>query len=244
VSAGDGSLTISPTTGTVVATVAANGVSYAKIQQVSASSLLGNPTGASANASEITLGSGLSFAGSVLNVSALANPMTTTGDVIYSADDAGTPARLGIGGPGQFLTVSGGIPAWSGSDLYWDGVTFHVVGGGTTQIVTFGNGSYYANFCDGFARNAAALSDGTRIVVLCDSSNAVNAENGYIQVVGTSGNTFKFQNASSAPGTTSPADTPTFSYGITGGNIYLQEPNAWVTVNVDGTDYRLPLYLP
>lgn len=39
--------------------------------------------------------------------------LTTTGDTIY-ASSASTPARLGIGTTGQFLTVSaGGIPAWT-----------------------------------------------------------------------------------------------------------------------------------
>jgi len=41
-------------------------VTYAKIQNVNASSLLGNPTGVSAAPSAITLGTNLSFAGSVL----------------------------------------------------------------------------------------------------------------------------------------------------------------------------------
>ena len=36
---------------------------------------------------------------------------TTTGDIIY-ASSANTPARLGIGSSGQYLTVSGGVPAW------------------------------------------------------------------------------------------------------------------------------------
>lgn len=40
------------------------------------------------------------------------NPMTTTGDTIYSSSGS-TPARLGIGTTGQVLTVSGGLPAWS-----------------------------------------------------------------------------------------------------------------------------------
>ena len=44
-------------------------VTYAKIQNVAASSLLGNPTGAPASASEITLGNGLSFSGTTLQVS-------------------------------------------------------------------------------------------------------------------------------------------------------------------------------
>jgi hypothetical protein len=42
----------------------------------------------------------------------MTNPMTTTGDTIYSSSGS-TPARLGIGSTGQVLTVSGGVPAWA-----------------------------------------------------------------------------------------------------------------------------------
>jgi hypothetical protein len=42
----------------------------------------------------------------------MVNPMTTTGDTIYSSSGS-TPARLGIGTTGQVLTVSGGIPSWA-----------------------------------------------------------------------------------------------------------------------------------
>jgi hypothetical protein len=42
---------------------------------------------------------------------ALTNPMTTAGDMLY-ANAGGTPLRLGVGTAGQVLTVSGGIPAW------------------------------------------------------------------------------------------------------------------------------------
>jgi len=43
---------------------------------------------------------------------ALTNPMTTTGDMIYSSDNSGTPARVGVGTTTSYLGVSGGIPAW------------------------------------------------------------------------------------------------------------------------------------
>lgn len=43
-------------------------VTYAKIQNEAASSILGNPTGAPASPSEITLGNGLSFVGTTLQV--------------------------------------------------------------------------------------------------------------------------------------------------------------------------------
>jgi hypothetical protein len=45
-------------------------------------------------------------------VEALVNPMTTTGDTLYSSDDDGTPARLGIGSSGQFKRVVSGLPSW------------------------------------------------------------------------------------------------------------------------------------
>jgi len=46
-----------------------------------------------------------------LDTTGMTNPMTTTGDTIYSSSGS-TPARLGIGTTGQVLTVSGGVPAW------------------------------------------------------------------------------------------------------------------------------------
>jgi hypothetical protein len=47
-----------------------------------------------------------------LDTTGMTNPMTTTGDIIYSSSGS-TPARLGIGSTGNVLTVSGGVPAWS-----------------------------------------------------------------------------------------------------------------------------------
>lgn len=48
-------------------TIGANKVTYSKFQQASPSTLIGNSSGSTANIGEITLGSNLSFAGSVLN---------------------------------------------------------------------------------------------------------------------------------------------------------------------------------
>ena len=42
----------------------------------------------------------------------MTNPMTTTGDTIYSSSGS-TPARLGIGSTGNVLTVAGGLPTWA-----------------------------------------------------------------------------------------------------------------------------------
>lgn len=67
-------------TGSVVATIAANAVTFARFQQVAASSLVGNATGSLANVTGITLGSTLAFSGSALQTGA------GTGDVSWSAN--------------------------------------------------------------------------------------------------------------------------------------------------------------
>lgn len=60
-----------------------------------------------------------------LDTTGMTNPMTTTGDTIYSSSGS-TPARLGIGSTGQVLTVAGGVPSWATP----------AGGGGMTQIGT------------------------------------------------------------------------------------------------------------
>jgi hypothetical protein len=47
----------------------------------------------------------------VSDATGMTNPMTTTGDTIYSSSGS-TPARLGIGSTDQVLKVSGGVPTW------------------------------------------------------------------------------------------------------------------------------------
>lgn len=42
----------------------------------------------------------------------LSNPMTATGDIIYSSDNLGTPAKLGVGSNGNVLKLAAGIPSW------------------------------------------------------------------------------------------------------------------------------------
>jgi len=69
----------------------------------------------------------------------MTNPMTTTGDTIYSSSGS-TPARLGIGSTGQILTVSGGVPVWAAPA--GGGKVLQVVMGTTSTSVTNTSGSY------------------------------------------------------------------------------------------------------
>ena len=59
------------------------------------------------------------------DASGMTNPMTTTGDTIYSSSGS-TPARLGIGSTGQVLTVAAGVPSWATP----------AVGGGMTSLAS------------------------------------------------------------------------------------------------------------
>jgi hypothetical protein len=78
-----------------------------------------------------------------LDTTGMTNPMTTTGDMVYSSSGS-TPARLGIGSTGQVLTVAGGIPSWAAAS-----------GGGTWAAYTptytgfsVGNGTVTARYAE------------------------------------------------------------------------------------------------
>jgi hypothetical protein len=76
-----------------------------------------------------------------LDTTGMTNPMTTTGDTIYSSSGS-TPARLGIGTSGQVLTVSGaGIPSWA-SAAGGGGKVLQVVAGTTSTLSNTSSSSY------------------------------------------------------------------------------------------------------
>lgn len=84
-----------------------NGTGALQLPAYTTSAITGTATNAlatdsSGNVIQIALPSG-----------GMTNPMTNTGDTIYSSDNSGTPARLGIGSVGQVLTVAGGVPTWA-----------------------------------------------------------------------------------------------------------------------------------
>jgi hypothetical protein len=70
----------------------------------------------------------------------MTNPMTTTGDTIYSSSGS-TPARLGIGTTGQVLTVSGGLPTWA-TPAGGGGKVLQVIQGTSTAYGSSTSSSY------------------------------------------------------------------------------------------------------
>jgi hypothetical protein len=67
------------------------------------------------------------------------NPETTLGDIAYRSSTANVKTRLGIGSSGQFLSVSGGVPAWVAAPA---GKIIQVVSATTTTPVTITSTSY------------------------------------------------------------------------------------------------------
>jgi hypothetical protein len=71
----------------------------------------------------------------------MTNPMTTTGDTIYSSPGS-TPARLGIGSTGQVLTVAAGVPSWATPAGGGGGKVLQVVSATTSTRVDVSSTTY------------------------------------------------------------------------------------------------------
>jgi len=99
-----------------------------------------------------------------LDTTGMTNPMTTTGDTIYSSSGS-TPARLGIGSTGQVLTVSGGVPSWATPASGGDGVGFKINSSVNATTVIL----------NGFANNAAQYQYSENNTLLKITVNAPQA---------------------------------------------------------------------
>jgi hypothetical protein len=79
----------------------------------------------------------------------MTNPMTTTGDTIYSSSGS-TPARLGIGTTGQVLTVASGVPSWATPAAGGSGLTLvkaQTIGSAVSSVeVTSAFSATYDNY--------------------------------------------------------------------------------------------------
>jgi hypothetical protein len=92
-------------------TIAPNAVTYAKFQQVAASSLVGNATGSLANATGITLAGGLAFSGSTLTAAGALTPtsVASTG-AVKSSGTGGVGYATGAGASVTQLTSKSTAP--------------------------------------------------------------------------------------------------------------------------------------
>jgi hypothetical protein len=86
----------------------------------------------------------------------MTNPMTTTGDIIYSSSGT-TPARLGVGTNGWVLTLAAGVPTWAAA-----------TGGFSNPMTTAGDVIY-----GGASGVATRLAAGTSTYVLTSNGAGV-----------------------------------------------------------------------
>lgn len=115
--------------------------------------------------------------------SSLTNPMTTTGDQIYSTNNSGTPGRIGIGSTGQVWTVVGGLPAWANATI-----------GGTVNSGAACQLSYYATSSTAVSGLANTCgSDGVANPVLSITETSPTKEAIFVNLTTPSGNLATFQ---------------------------------------------------
>jgi len=147
----------------ITTTIGAGAVTYAKVQNVAAARLLGNPTGSAAAPSEITLGTNLSFSGTTLNAAGGAGttPTVTTKTANYTVVAGDLDNTLVLAGSGGTLTLPAGIFT-PGKSL-----TIHVAGTGSwavtnsTGLTLVGNNSVGPKV--GTAGTYVANADGTTL---------------------------------------------------------------------------------
>lgn len=97
----------------------------------------------------------------IVQTSGMTNPLTTTGDTIYSSSGT-TPARLGIGSTGQVLTVASGLPSWSTPAA--GGTVIKVVYGSTTTSTSISSTSFTDTT---LTASITPTANTSKILILC-----------------------------------------------------------------------------
>ena len=108
----------------------------------------------------------------VTDAAGMTNPMTTTGDTIYSSSGS-TPARLGIGSTGQVLTVASGIPSWAtpaSGGTWTQAATGSMTG--TSITISSLSGARYFVMCKQWSHNTGASN--RSIIVRLNGDSASN----------------------------------------------------------------------
>ena len=109
-----------------------------------------------------------------LDTTGMVNPMTTTGDTIYSSSGS-TPARLGIGSTGQVMTVAAGIPSWA-TPASGSMTLLHTITLSTTSHTQSGISQAYKNlYVVGQNLGVTASSAALRIQVAGRTTNYVQS---------------------------------------------------------------------
>jgi len=167
--------------------------------------------------------------------SGMTNPMTTTGDVIYSSSNSGTPARLGIGPEASVLTVFNGLPIWlaapnnPGRGLFDGGYSPTVA---TIDYITIDTTSNTSNFGDlTIARpGASGVSTSTRGVFCGGGASEINTMD-YVTIA-TTGNATDFGDL--LQGTRTQGACSNSTRGVMGGGTIDSGAMEYITIATTG----------
>lgn len=175
----------------------------------------------------------------------MTNPMTTTGDMIYSSSGS-TPARLAIGSNGNYMKVVSGLPAWA--NLTTD---VQAIGDARYPQLT---GSYISSASDFFIGNDASdnflefYKDGTKKVTIWRANHSTLASQ--IQMgsgAGESSLIMNFTNSSPVGNRRIELASPSSNFEVTGTMKFLTSSDVVISDNTrgvilkspDGTCYRI-----
>jgi hypothetical protein len=113
-----------------------------------------------------------------VDTTGMTNPMTTTGDSIYSSSGS-TPARLGIGSTGQVLTVASGLPSWA-TPASGGGMTLINISGTTLSGSSVSISSIPTSYVDLrlIVENYRPGTDGAALFIQYNSDTGSNYRNG------------------------------------------------------------------
>ena len=217
----------------ITATISANAVTYAKFQQMAANTLHGNPTGSLANSQEITLGTGLSFSTTVLNLSTnlqSLSGLTYASTSFVKMTAAGTFAL----DTNTYLTSGTGVTTFSG------GTTGLTPSSATSGAITLAGTLVAANGGTGYTSLASLAGDAAftsafqaKATNLTSLAGLSYASTSFVKM--TAAGTFAldvntYLTTSSASSTYLP-----LTGGTTTGNITSNVSNAAITVKAVGS---------
>lgn len=204
------------------AKINASAVTYAKLQSETASTLLGNPTGAGAVPSEITLGATLAFSGSALQTTAHTGDVTSSANsnAMTIAANAVTAAKIAAAALREVITAS----------LAADQNNYAISGMSTkANVETIFNVTPTTSFqFTGFS--ATSVEDGKRIVIANVSPNAASSASGRMILIpnqsasSSSGNRVQF-NCDPIPLMLMPGDKISFIYSTANAQWELEHGN-------------------
>jgi hypothetical protein len=150
------------------------------------------------------------------------NPSTTLGDIEYRSATANTNTRLGIGTNGQFLSVSGGVPAWATI----------AAGGGQTLIST--------TSLSGTSVTLSSIPQTYKKLVIYISGATNTAVDSFIfslQINGVTTSKYNYVSMNSANGTLNASAANYTAIRMQGANVNYSSMMNNLTIEIDNYTY-------